>query len=498
MASGPLRPVDRRIHSRLLLTLAFLTLIVASLVIGGVYLRSIVIHSVRSAERVRAARIVVADIMREQLDEETGMRGYVAAHGRILLEPYYGGRATLPVSMNRLRRLLTAMQLNEAFPLLADATQINQRWLAEVAFPLLTERRARPSLEVHGKTLIDAFRRDMASLDQMLARLESRNDVRVESAILGIGIFAFAAVTAVVLAAAIFTVQQYRLALRLERERVETEAHRRRNAEIAAAYDAEKRIADTLQEGFAQRALPVLDGVELHARYVPASEQARVGGDWYDAVALPADRVLVTMGDVTGHGIDAAVAMNAARHRVISAALIDADPGSVLSHVNAELCDQLSPVITAIVAVVDARSCHVSYATAGHPAPVLMEPGRAPRLLDVGSLPLGISPDTAYRARQIQTVSGALLVFYTDGLIEHSHDVLRGEADLLEAVRAAARQANADTAFTIYDRIFSRYNVADDVAILTVRFSGASVGAPPHDPAGKSAERDATGLERKV
>lgn len=496
MAFRPLT-VDRRIHARLILTLLVLALVVISLIAGGLYLRSVVVRSVRGAERVRVARILVAEIVREQLDEETGMRGYVAARGTILLEPYYNGRATLPASLGKLRGLLTTMRLNEAFPPLADATQANARWLAEVAFPLLTARRPSTQLEVRGKAFIDRFRRDMATVDGLLARREASSDQRVERAILGIGLFAAAAVAAVVVAAVLFTVQQYRLAIRLERERAESEEQRRRTAEMSAAYEAEKRIADTLQEAFAQRALPDLGGLKLSARYAPASEEARVGGDWYDAVALPEERLLIAIGDVTGHGIDAAVAMNAARQHVISAALIDPDPGRILSRVNAELYDGVSPVITAIVGLVDAPRCRVAYAAAGHPAPVLIEPGRPPRLLGVGSLPLGIARDTIYIAHEVQTEPGAMLVFYTDGVIEYSRDVVRGEADLLDAVRAVAASPETDAARGIYERIFSRHMLADDVAILTVRFVPLTVPAfAGESGAGDQSDVDATKAQR--
>ena len=489
--------VDRRIHARLVLTLVVLALVVVSLIAGGLYLRTIVMRSVGGAERVRVARILVAEIVREQLDEETGMRGYVAARGKILLEPYFNGRATLPASLSKLRGLLTAMRLNEAFPQLADARQTNARWLADVAFPLLTARRPDTALEVRGKSLIDRFRSDMAAVDVLLARREARSDERVERAIVGIGLFAAGAVAAVVVAAVLFTVQQYRLAIRLEQERIETEEQRRRTAEMGAAYEAEKRIADTLQEAFRQRGLPELGGLRLNAKYAPASEEDRVGGDWYDAVALPEQRLLIAIGDVTGHGIDAAVAMNAARQHVISAALIDPDPGRILSRVNADLYDGVSPVITAIVGLVDARRCRVAYAAAGHPAPVLIEPGRPPRLLEVGSLPLGIAGDTIYTAHDIQTEPGAMLVFYTDGVIEYSRDVVRGEADLLDAVRAAAAMPEADAALGIYERIFSRHALADDVAILTVRFVPITVptlAGPPE--ARNQRDFDATEAER--
>ena len=389
------------------------------------------------------------------------------------------------------------MRLNEAFPPLADATHTNARWLAEVAFPLITARRPNARLEVHGKAFVDRFRTDMAKVDGLLARREARSDESVERSILGIGLFAAAAVAAVVVAAALFTTQQYRLAIRLERERVESEEQRRQTAALGAAYEAEKRIADTLQEAFAQRDLPKLGAVSLSATYVPASEEARVGGDWYDAVALPEERLLIAIGDVTGHGIDAAVAMNAARQHVISAALIDPDPGRILSRVNADLYDGVSPVITAIVGLVDARRCRVAYAAAGHPAPVLIEPGRPPRLLGVGSLPLGIAADTVYKAHEVQTEPGALLVFYTDGVIEHSRDVVRGEADLLDAVRAVAAMPEADAARGIYERIFSRHKLADDVAILTVRFIPMTVPALAGPPgAGNRRDFDATKVER--
>src|SRR5581483_8386217 len=139
--------------------------------------------------------------------------------------------------------------------------------------------------------------------------------------------------------------------------------------------------------------------------------------------------------------------------------------------------------------------CRVSYAAAGHPAPVLVEPGSRPRLLDVGSLPLGIAGDTVYRAHEVETVPGAMLVFYTDGAIEYSRDVVRGEADLLDAIAAVARDPQADAARAIYDRIFKHHRVADDVAILTVRFAPAPAAISGR-PAGKVYDSDATGFER--
>jgi serine phosphatase RsbU (regulator of sigma subunit) len=215
----------------------------------------------------------------------------------------------------------------------------------------------------------------------------------------------------------------------------------------------------------------------LSAAYVAATEEAKVGGDWYDALPLSQDRVMLAIGDVTGHGIEAAVAMNKARQMLIGCALVDPTPGHVLARVNAELVAERSPMITAVAGLIDARTREFRYASAGHPAPVLLEPGRRARFLEVGSLPLGVNADTQYATHRVASAPGALLVLYTDGMIEHSHDVLQGETILLEAVESAAERAVEDPAKAIRDAIFSRYQISDDAAILAIRFLDAAVAA---------------------
>ncbi len=471
--------MTRRLPIPLVLTLGFLALLVGLLVAGGVLVRSILTASYADAEHVRAARIVTAEALRSQLDEETGVRGFSAVRDPLLLEPYFRGRAGLPSQLRQLRSAGEALGLRDAARLVGDAEATNRRWLRRVAFPLLlTKRRNAHVLELHGKILADRFRDDLEAIDAALVRRERQGDARAERAIGLANVFAISAVVAVIAAAALFTIQQYRLAGRLEQERAKSEKQRRRAAESRAAYEAEKRIADTLQEAFAQTVLPELPGVRLSATYVPATEEAKVGGDWYDAVQLPDDRVLLAIGDVAGHGIEAAVAMNKTRQMLISSALADPSPGSILERVNAELIAADFPMITAIAGLVDARAYEFSYAAAGHPAPVLFEPGRRARFLDVGALPLGINPEASYATQRVQSVPGAMLVLYTDGVIEHSHDVLAGETLLLEAVEAAAQKAG-DPAKAIRDEIFDHHRASDDIAILTIHFLvPAAVGVP--------------------
>jgi serine phosphatase RsbU (regulator of sigma subunit) len=479
--------MTRRVPAPLVLTLVFLALLVGLLLVGSLLVRAILTESFADAEQTRAARILAADAMRAQLDEETGVRGYADVRDPILLASFHGGRANLPRLLRRIRSAIETLHMRDAVPLLIDAGETNRRWLRQVANPMRTGKKQTHMLELHGKILVDRFRIDMGGIDRLLARAERLGDARAERAIAWANVFALAAVFAVALASALFTIQQARLGARLEQQRAESEQQRRQSATMRAAFEAEKRIADTLQEAFVQRMLPELPAVRLSATYVPASEEAKIGGDWYDAQQLSQDRILLAIGDVAGHGIEAAVAMNKARQMLTACALVDSTPGSVLQCVNAELVADGSPMITAIAGVINAHTFEFAYAGAGHPAPVLLEPGRRARFLHVGSLPLGIDAHARYATHRVKSVPGAMLVLYTDGVIEHSHDVVEGETLLLQAVESAAENRADDPAKAIRDGIFSRRRIADDVAILTIRFL---------EPAATADAPDGNGLRR--
>lgn len=473
------RPIAgrERLQAPLAITLAFMLLVVALLIAGGLFLRATVSKAFQDAERIRLARTHVAMMLAQQLDEETGVRGYAVVRLPLMLESYYGARANMPLYLRRVRADLIELDVPKGLPALQDAANINYRWVHEVAFPIVRSGRRHYALELRGKAYVDRFRADADAIDLALAARTVAVNTRAQRAVLFIGGFALAAVLAVILAAIVFTIQQYRLGLRLERERSAYEEQRRRAAEARAAYETEKRIADILQDAFAERLLPSLPAVSFSATYVPATEQAKIGGDWYDALQLSEDRVLVAIGDVTGHGIDAVVAMNKARQLLISYALLDATPAGVLERVNSDLVRSTSPLITAICGVIDTRKREFVYACAGHPPPVVVEPGGHAKLLDFGSLPLGVAANPGYRTSRAELGPGAMLVLYTDGLIEYSHDLAAGEAALLEAAEAVAGLPGSDPAAAIRDRIFRDEKVSDDVAILTVRFSENSAGA---------------------
>jgi len=174
-------------------------------------------------------------------------------------------------------------------------------------------------------------------------------------------------------------------------------------------------------------------------RYRPAETDHLVGGDWYDAVVLPTEQVLLAVGDVAGHGIDAATDMVALRNALRGLAATGAGPAQLLSWLNTvahHLTDHVTA--TAVCGIYDPSSQTLRWARAGHPPPLLIRDGRATALpLPTGML-LGATGEAHYGEQELTLHPGDTLMMYTDGLIE------RKDASLdqsLEHLRAAAQVA---------------------------------------------------------
>jgi serine phosphatase RsbU (regulator of sigma subunit) len=450
----------------------YAVLVIALLLAAGLYVRSLVARSFQTASALATTRALAFSSLQSMLDEETGVRGYAATRNPVFLEPYHQALKPFATTVGSLRTRVAALGLPAASAAADDLLTTNAAYLRTVAVPLLTGHgNGANALELRGKTLVDRFRDDVATIDGSLTEREASVNDNVRNAIDRIGLLTGAAIVIVLLVSLLYAVQQAALAARLERERLRAAEQQREADMLRAAYTVEKRIADTLQEAFVQRPLPTHPTFRFSATYVPAGEEAKVGGDWYDALELPGNRVLFAIGDVTGHGIGAAVTMNRVRQALISSALLDPMPAALLGRVAKELYTDKAPLVTAVAGFADANTYEFVYATAGHPPPLLIEPGRAPRMLDCGSLPLGAMPDNDYQTFRIQTVPGAMLVLYTDGAIEHSRDVIEGETILLAAAAEAARVEPADPATFIHNAVFTGREVGDDVAILTIGFA---------------------------
>lgn len=470
-ASAEVRPMSPQ---RSLAVVPTLVLAAVLVLLGSAYALRVSAAATFSEDvRLRATRQAADTALEQMLDEETGVRGYLVARDRSLLAPYTAASKELPATLQSLGSSLTAAQLAPGDA--GAATALLARWTREVAVPALRGGGDSRADQAHGKALVDAFRERIARIRGALDGREASIDAARRADLDRISVFASVAVAALGLFALLFLRRERAMRARLEVARARSEAARLRSSELRAAYVAEKRIADSLQDAIAQRPLPLHPSLRFSATYVPATDESRVGGDWYDAIELPQNRVLFAIGDVTGHGLDAAVTMSRARQSLITSALFDADPAVVLARVNDDLLGQHAPMVTAVAGFADAKSYEFVYASAGHPPPVLLEPNRPPRLLDFGGVPLGVVGGATYDLHRIQSVPGAMLVLYTDGAIEHTRDVIEGETLLLASVAEAARSGVAEAASVIHDRIFHGNVAGDDVAILTIGFGGDDV-----------------------
>ncbi|GAC1579134.1 MAG: hypothetical protein NVS3B7_13000 [Candidatus Elarobacter sp.] len=241
------------------------------------------------------------------------------------------------------------------------------------------------------------------------------------------------------------------------------------SVDAAQVYAREHHVADTLQRALLPERLPVDDRLAFDADYLPGASEAIVGGDWYDAFRLPDGRIAFSIGDVAGHGLRAAIVMGEVRQAFRAAALNPNSPSLVLERANTIVNMRANPVmVTAIFGIVDPRDGTVTYASAGHPAPVLALPCGVAHLLPKDGLPLGIVDEVGATDWTFTLPPGALFALYTDGLIEYSRDVIEGEARLLDAMRASVATGSAEPARALLQRVFATRGNTDDVAALTV------------------------------
>ncbi len=198
---------------------------------------------------------------------------------------------------------------------------------------------------------------------------------------------------------------------------------------MSVLYEAERRITERLQEAALPKALPQIPGLALDAYYHAGQDEARIGGDWYDALRLPDGRVIVTVGDVSGSGLDAAVTMGSVRQVLRGVAQIHPDPAMMLDAADRTLqADDPDRIVTAFVAVLDPVTSELTYASAGHPRPLLRRGDADWTELTASGMPLGVPAKGGRVAETVVMPGDAMLVLYTDGLTEATHDIAASAA----------------------------------------------------------------------
>jgi hypothetical protein len=247
----------------------------------------------------------------------------------------------------------------------------------------------------------------------------------------------------------------------------------------AAAQERERQIAETLQDQLlAPAPLPPLDGLELAVIYQPASGERFIGGDWYDVVVVDPWRVVISVGDVVGHGVQAAGAMGMLR--TASRALAGlVSPANILEQLD-RIAKDTSAAFMATALIVEFRldSMTVCYAAAGHPPPLVVRDDTTERLVEGHGAPLGLSPADG-RAETVRDLrAGDRLLFYTDGLIEQNRRDI--DKSLFELAAAAAASRASDSA-TACQHIISEVVGAspnDDIVLLIATLTDTVLAGP--------------------
>jgi serine phosphatase RsbU (regulator of sigma subunit) len=222
----------------------------------------------------------------------------------------------------------------------------------------------------------------------------------------------------------------------------------------------------SFQRALLPKALPCLPGLAFDAYYRTSVQDLRVGGDWYDAGQLRDGRVVFSIGDVVGHGLDAAIEMGRARQSIFTAAVNSADPAEILHRVNRVFSLQ-GTMATALAGIIDRPAGTITIASAGHPRPIVVSHGTATEIVTPG-MALGVLDEIACTPVTIPFAPGDSLVLYTDGLTEFARNAGVAEARLL-AMLAHDGGAIAGFAERICAHVIGAAEPADDVAVLVVR-----------------------------
>ncbi|WP_244892773.1 PP2C family protein-serine/threonine phosphatase [Mycobacterium asiaticum] len=243
-----------------------------------------------------------------------------------------------------------------------------------------------------------------------------------------------------------------------------------------AEYDRDltEDYAAVLQQTLLPPVLPRIEGLSLAAHYHPASPR-RVGGDFYDVFPLGDNRWAFFVGDVEGHGVEAAVATSLIRYTLRSAALHYRDPTLGLAELNAVLMRELAPrrfctvLFGTLEPPADGSGCRVTMATGGHPPALLLDPaGGAEEVRSPDGMLVGMIENAVFDACVIHLRPGQTLLFYTDGIVEARHAATPFNQDNLAVFVAERASLGAVGLVEELTMLIPKLRPDDDIALLAI------------------------------
>lgn len=405
--------------------------------------------------RLAAARDAVDAILRVQLSEEAGLRGFVSTHDRYFLQPDGPPDPQFAQNVAALEKLVVAAQVEEAVPVVRDIGTVHDRWERQVALPLLKNPNRPDALEIqtYSKLLTDQLRGSAQQLRDMLTagsrRVEDqlRRTINYTVAISALMVSVFA-LAAVVLGLARAAAEQ-----RLERER-----------SLVGALQQTLRVGGTR-----------LPRTELGYAYASATAEALIGGDLLDSWRDGEFTGWFLIADASGKGIQAARHAAFVQYAIRALAADRDDPGTVVKRFNQLFIDTFTddPGIFVVLFLgrFDARQHLLRYVGAGHSTAFVRQGATVEQLAPTGPI-VGLDRDSTFAVGTVVLPVGASVVLATDGLTEarDASGSFLGD-DGVAALLATAPpdpQGICDVLLAEAERRYSG-QIADDLAILAMR-----------------------------
>lgn len=215
--------------------------------------------------------------------------------------------------------------------------------------------------------------------------------------------------------------------------------------------------------------------LELSVAYIPAHRGDLSGGDWYDVIRLGQDRVALVVGDVVGHDLEASATMGQLRAIVRAFAVMNDDPGSVLERTNAiARTIHAARAATIHYAVLDQSNSTVTYASAGHPPPLVIRPDGTAELLSGGRQPaLAVVDGGGHQTATTHLSADDILILYTDGLVERRNESLDDGFRRLQEVGQELRSIPSmdELVSRLTHMMLADTDQGDDVCVVAIRHS---------------------------
>ncbi len=438
-----------------LLMTAFLVVTLGFAVQGTFETRSELANTFARQAQIQEAQIELEELLRLQIDEENSLRGYSLTRDPFYVAQYHQAAAGYDAKQTSIRTRL-GEQLPGARELLNTYGELQSRWRADVATPLLRNPRNRlVELDKRNKLFSDYESRTVAALREALASTDAalvhstQEQLDRSSYLRAFWVLAFG------LLAILFNAYRSRLNRELEEERT---------------------ISEILQRAFRSESVP-LPHCEVGTAYVSATSHLAVGGDVFDVYRLSNTRALVLIADISGKGVDAAVLTAFIKFMIRAIALRQSDPAAILAEFNLAFSRAVGNpylFVSMFVGVLDTDTLQLRYGSAGHDCAYLRGRDGVRQLAVTGPV-LGVMEEP-FSTETLDLSPGDMLVLTTDGLTEvrnRAGKQLLGQG-AMELIAGAATHAQQLADGLVADvKARGGNRLRDDLAILAIRIVDA-------------------------